>query len=82
MAQGGIDLVLLDLGLPDMDGQELLARLLRLDAAPRVIVVSAEARSETVARVLDAGAFACLSKPFDVVRLRDLIARVLRGGAS
>lgn len=80
--QGGIDLVLLDLGLPDMDGQELLARLLRLDAAPRIIVVSADARSETVARVLDAGAFACLSKPFDVVRLRDLIARVMRGGAS
>jgi CheY-like chemotaxis protein len=80
VAQGGIDLVLLDLGLPDMDGLDLLARLLRLERAPQVIVVSADARSETVARVLDAGAIACLGKPFDIAHLRELVARVLRGG--
>jgi PAS domain S-box-containing protein len=82
VGEGDIDLVLLDLGLPDMDGQELLKRLVRLDPAPQVIVVSADARSETVTRVLDAGAFACLGKPFDIVRLRELVGRVLRGGTS
>jgi CheY-like chemotaxis protein len=82
VGQGGIDLVLLDLGLPDMSGQELLALLLRLEPAPRVIVVSADARSETVAQVLDAGALACVGKPFDIARLRELVSRVLRGGTS
>lgn len=82
VGEGGIDLVLLDLGLPDMDGQDLLRQLLRQEAAPQVIVVSADARSDMVAQVLDAGAFACLGKPFDIEKLRELVSRVLRGGGT
>jgi two-component system KDP operon response regulator KdpE len=82
VGEGGIDLVLLDLGLPDMDGHDLMRQLLRQEPAPQVIVVSADARSDIVAQVLDAGAFACLGKPFDIEKLRELVSRVLLGGGT
>lgn len=68
----GVDLVLLDLGLPDLDGSEV-CRQLRADSAVPIIVVSA--RSEEVDRVLllEMGADDYMVKPFG---LRELIARI------
>ena len=68
----GIDLVLLDLGLPDLDGAEVCRRLRDLSSVP-IIVVSA--RSEEVDRVLllEMGADDYVVKPFG---LRELIARI------
>jgi len=65
------DLVLLDLDLPDMPGDEVLRRL-RADsrtATARVVVVSADATPRQVERLLALGADDYLSKPFDVARL-------------
>ncbi len=71
-AISGIDLVLLDLGLPDLDGAEVCRRLRELSSVP-IIVVSA--RSEEVDRVLllEMGADDYVVKPFG---LRELIARI------
>lgn len=71
-AMMGIDLVLLDLGLPDLDGAEVCRRLRDLSSVP-IIVVSA--RSEEVDRVLllEMGADDYVVKPFG---LRELIARI------
>ncbi|KLR61786.1 response regulator with CheY-like receiver domain and winged-helix DNA-binding domain [Actinobacteria bacterium IMCC26207] len=71
-AISGIDLVLLDLGLPDLDGAEVCRRLRDLSSVP-IIVVSA--RSEEVDRVLllEMGADDYVVKPFG---LRELIARI------
>jgi len=68
----GIDLVLLDLGLPDLDGAEVCRRLRDVSSVP-IIVVSA--RSEEVDRVLllEMGADDYVVKPFG---LRELIARI------
>ena len=62
------DLILLDLGLPDISGAEVLKRL-RADAttiAIPVVVVSADATDSQTARLLAAGAAAYLTKPLDV----------------
>ena len=68
-------LILLDLHLPDITGDEVL-RLLRDDAttsAIPVVVVSADATSGQIKRLLGEGASAYLTKPLDVTELRGLV---------
>jgi len=71
-AEAGPDLVLLDLGLPDGDGEALLAPL-RRTRAPAVIVISARHGEDPKVRLLDAGADDYLVKPFG---LAELLARM------
>jgi two-component system, OmpR family, KDP operon response regulator KdpE len=66
------DLVLLDLGLPDMDGLDL-ARQLRTWSRVPLIVVSGRRREEDMVSALDAGADDYLAKPFGV---GELLARI------
>jgi len=70
--RGGIDLVLLDLGLPDGDGETLLASL-RRERNTAVIVISARHSDDPKIRLLDAGADDYLVKPFS---LGELLARM------
>ncbi len=81
---GGFDLVVLDLGLPRLDGIELLRRI-RAEGDPTpVLVVSARDRATDRVMGLDAGADDYLVKPFDVdelfARVRALQRR-MRGAA-
>jgi two-component system KDP operon response regulator KdpE len=66
------DLVLLDLGLPDMDGVEVARRLREWSKAP-VIVLSARGQEDDKVAALDAGADDYLTKPFG---LSELLARM------
>lgn len=66
------ELVILDLGLPDIDGHEVLRRL-RTWAAYPVIILSARTGEQDIVAALDAGANDYLVKPF---RTGELIARV------
>ncbi|MCO5108693.1 MAG: response regulator [Burkholderiaceae bacterium] len=68
----GIDLVLLDLSLPDGTGDTLLAEI-RRDSATPVIVVTAQQDEDPKIRLLDAGADDYLVKPFS---LGELLARM------
>jgi DNA-binding response OmpR family regulator len=67
------DLVLLDLGLPDMDGVQVCRALQELDAPPAVVMLTARSEEMDVVLGLDAGADDYLTKPF---RLAELLARV------
>jgi two-component system KDP operon response regulator KdpE len=71
-AEGGVDIVLLDLGLPDGDGGSFLARL-RRDRTTPVIVISARHGDDAKVVLLDAGADDYLVKPFS---LGELLARM------
>ena len=71
------DLILLDLGLPDRDGLELVAILLR-EPATRLIVVSARHGSEQKVAALDLGADDYVTKPFDNDELLARIRATLR----
>ena len=66
------DAVLLDLGLPDMDGIEVIRRLREWSRAP-VIILSAREQEHDKIRALDAGADDYLTKPFGV---GELLARI------
>ncbi|HSM43552.1 MAG TPA: response regulator transcription factor [Acidimicrobiia bacterium] len=71
------DLVLLDLGLPDVDGTELL-RMIRAVSQVPVIVITARGADETVVATLDAGADDYLVKPFSMAQLEARVRAVLR----
>jgi DNA-binding response OmpR family regulator len=71
--QGGVDLVVLDLGLPGMDGLEVARRLRAEGHAVPILVLTARADEVDTVVGLDAGADDYVTKPF---RLAELLARV------
>ncbi len=80
--QGGIDLCVLDLGLPGMDGLEVARRLRAEGHTVPILILTARADEVDTVVGLDAGADDYVTKPF---RLAELLARVralLRRGAA
>lgn len=71
------DLVILDLGLPDIDGLEVIARLRQWSAVP-VIILTARGKEQDKIAGLDAGADDYLTKPFSVGELAARIRVALR----
>ena len=70
-------LLILDLGLPDMDGQEVIRRLRKGTEVP-IIVLSARNRESDITQALDNGADDYLTKPFSTAELLSLIKALLR----
>jgi two-component system KDP operon response regulator KdpE len=79
------DVVILDLGLPDRDGQQVLQELRTWSQVP-IIVLSARGREQDKVQALDAGADDYLTKPFEMnellARLRVLLRRASRSAES
>ncbi len=79
--KGSPDLVVMDLGLPDLDGIELLRMIRAVNTVP-VIVITARGADEAVVQTLDAGADDYLVKPFSVTQLEARVRAVLRRSGS
>lgn len=75
------DLVVLDLGLPDVDGAEMLRMLRAVSTVPVIVATARDAEAEVV-RLLDRGADDYLVKPFSGAQLDARIRAVLRRAAS
>jgi DNA-binding response OmpR family regulator len=73
------DLVVLDLGLPDIDGRELLRMLRAVTAVPVIVATAVDDEAEIVT-VLNAGADDYIVKPFSAGQLDARIRAVLRRG--
>ena len=78
------DLVLLDVNLPDLSGEEVLARLRASPetASTPVLVVSADATTERRRAFLQAGAVGYVAKPLEVTSFMALVTSVLRSTAA
>lgn len=74
-------LVIVDLGLPDLDGIELIARL-RAGSATPILVLSARTQEAQKIAALDAGADDYLTKPFGVGELLARVRAMLRRAAA
>jgi len=75
------DLVILDLGLPDVDGVEVLRRLRRTSRVP-VVVLSARHQSDDKVEALDEGADDYVTKPFGMDELMARVRSALRRGGG
>jgi DNA-binding response OmpR family regulator len=75
------DLVIMDLGLPDIDGTDLLKMIRAVSDVP-VVVITARGNDDVVVRTLDAGADDYLVKPFSVEQLEARVRAVLRRGVT
>lgn len=71
------DIILLDLGLPDMDGTEVIRKVRSWSQLP-IIVISARSEDRDKIEALDAGADDYLTKPFSVDELRARLRSTLR----
>lgn len=71
------DILILDLGLPDLDGIEVIKRIRKISQLP-IIIVSARGHDREKVEALDAGADDYLTKPFSVPELLARIRVILR----
>ena len=72
-----VDLVLLDIRLPGMDGIEVLERIKAIDEALEVVLVTAVRTVRTAVAAMKLGAFDYLTKPFEEDELLSLVRRAL-----
>ncbi len=72
-----IDLVLLDMRLPDVDGLEVLKKIKELDTEILVIMMTAYSDVQTAVSAMKSGAYHYINKPFELEELRLLIEKGL-----
>jgi two-component system, OmpR family, KDP operon response regulator KdpE len=79
------DLMILDLGLPDMDGMDVIRQVREWSQMP-IVILSARGQEHEKVKALDAGADDYLTKPFSVdellARLRVALRRAVRGAGE
>ena len=73
------DIIILDLGLPDMDGMTILRNVRKWSKVP-ILVVSARSHERDKVEALDAGADDYLTKPFSLMELASRCRALLRRG--
>jgi DNA-binding response OmpR family regulator len=76
------DLVVLDLMLPGVDGQDILRQIRRTDAVLPVVILSALGHEQDKILGLDLGANDYLTKPFSVAELLARVRAALRAGSA
>lgn len=72
-------LALLDMKMPVMDGLEALRLIKGMRPNTIVFMMTAVGEEEWIQEALNTGAHQCISKPFDIFALKELVGRVLQG---
>jgi len=80
--ENAVQLALVDLKMPGIDGHETLLRLKAIHPALPVVIATGCASTDVEMRSLDQGAFDCLWKPFDLQELLKLVSRALGSGQA
>lgn len=73
------DIAIMDIGMPELNGLEATARMVKLALPPRIIILSMHANEEYVRRALQAGAAGYLLKGAEPAELELAIKAVMRG---
>lgn len=82
LRQTTFDLVLLDIGLPGMNGLDILAQTRTQESPPKVIVMTADDTPETVLRAARAQAYQYIAKPTSPKTIVEMVERALAAPAA
>jgi DNA-binding NtrC family response regulator len=75
--QGGVDLVVSDVRMPDLDGLDMLREIKAAEPAPHVVIITAFGTIEQATRAIKLGAYDYITKPFEMDDLLHLVDRAL-----
>jgi DNA-binding NtrC family response regulator len=78
VASQGAEVILLDLGLPDVEGLDLIPRFREMDETTSIVVLTATSKISVVVRAMRLGADNFLVKPVSLETLDDILGRTLR----
>src|ERR1041385_1944653 len=74
------DLVLMDIRMGGISGMETLRRIRQMDTRLLVILMTAYGTTQTAIEAMKLGAYDYLLKPFDVPKLKEIVANALKAG--
>jgi len=77
---GRIDLVILDLIMPEMSGKELLAEILKMNRSAKVVVATGYTADGSIEEIQELGARVVIRKPFRAQELLEAVRGSLDGG--
>ncbi|HZK87427.1 MAG TPA: response regulator [Syntrophomonas sp.] len=72
------DIILMDVKMPNMNGLEASQIILQLHGHIPIIMMTAYGEIEVVKKALDAGVKKCITKPFDIINLRDMVNNLIK----
>ena len=72
-----IDLIILDMIMPDMNGQEAFDNLKKLNPSVKVLLSSGYSLNDQAQRILDSGCRGFIQKPFDAIKLSQKIRKII-----
>ena len=72
-----IDLIILDMIMPDMSGQEAFENLKKLNPAVKVLLSSGYSLNDQAQRIMNSGCYGFIQKPFDAIKLSQKIGKIL-----
>lgn len=67
------DIILMDMKMPNMNGLEASQKILQKYSKVNIIMMTAYGEMEVVKKALDAGVKKCITKPFDIMNLRNMV---------
>lgn len=76
------DLIIMDVKMPNMNGLEATQAILQENSDIPIILMTAYGEIEVVKQALEAGVKRCISKPFDIMGLRDIVDQLMMEIAS
>jgi two-component system response regulator (stage 0 sporulation protein F) len=71
------DIILMDMKMPSMNGLEASQKILARNNNQAILMMTAYGEMDVVQKALEAGVRKCISKPFDILDLRETVKRML-----